>query len=235
MEPILNEILNSYQTFNLERFHYPRQDEWVLAWGAMQFIGRLVETVRPMRVIELGSGRSTEVISTEAVKYGGAVLSFEHRARFARDSQSFIDAAGLAKTAQVVHRRLTLRRYGTKLLPTYSFQWKRYGPYVPFDFAFIDGPPGYIGREATLYELFPRLALNAWIVADDMNRPGEQRWLGAWMDAYGDALEAEMFPKIGEGIALLRKRADRLPHYPTLRARLSGRHSKRRVPTGDRS
>jgi predicted O-methyltransferase YrrM len=221
MDPILNEVLNTYRAFDLERFDYPREGDWVLAWETMQFVGRLVELIRPQRMVELGSGHSTEVLSTVVAGFTGQVISFEHSAGYARATEARVHARGLSGTARVLRRRLTLRRYGSKLLPTYSFRRDDLHGFRPFDVALIDGPPGHIGREATLYELFPRLALGAWVVADDMNRPGERRWLRAWKEAFGGALEIHMFPKIGEGAALLRKRAEGNPAYPSLSARLT--------------
>ncbi len=204
-EFVRNEVLATYPRFDLSRFDYPETDEWVL-WGAtMRLLGRLVEVVKPRRVIEFGSGRSTVVLAAVAHEHGGKVLSFDHNARFARQTAEALKAHGLEETACVAHRRLTLRRYGFKLLPFYALRWAEFPDFEQCEVALIDGPPGWIGREATIYELFPQLAPGAWVVVDDTNRRRDQRWLNAWQRMFGDSLEVQVFPEIGEGVALLRK------------------------------
>lgn len=215
VETALKEILNTYSGFDLSRFDYPRQDEWALAWETMQFAARLVEVIRPENIIEFGSGRSTTVLASVAASYGGRILSFEHRKRSARETQAALARSGLSERVCLLRRRLTVRRYGAKFLPIYSVNWRDLESFQPCQMALVDGPPGYIGREATLYELFPRLSVGAWVVADDINRPGERRWLQAWKRAFGEALDIELFPEIGEGAALLRKRAEAAARYPT--------------------
>lgn len=210
-QSVRSEVLATYPGFDLSRFDFPETDEWVL-WGAtMRLLGRLVEIVRPRRVIEFGSGRSTVVLATVVREYGGKVLSFDHNARFARQTAQALKARGLEEVACVAHRRLTLRRYGFKLLPFYAIRWAEFPDFQQCEVALVDGPPGWIGREATIYELFPRLAPGASVVVDDMNRRRDQRWLKAWQRVFAGALEVEVFPTIGEGVALLRKVSERKP------------------------
>jgi hypothetical protein len=70
-----------------------------------------------------------------------------------------------------------------------------------------------MGREAVLYELFPRLAVGARIAMDDANRPDEQRWLKTWQRVFGEALEVEVFRQIGRGLGLLHKRSETAARY----------------------
>ena len=213
-DPVLQESLKNFSDFDLQRFHHPWNDEWVIHGQAMQFLGALVQGVRPRRMIEFGSGRSTLVLA-DLLRGRGRILSFEHRARFSRQTDGWLRERGLGDVACLAHRRLTLRRYGAKLLPMYRIRWQEFEAFRECELALIDGPPGYIGREATLYELFPRMAVGGWIVADDMNRSSERRWLEAWQRAFGPALEAELLPAIGEGMAVLRKKVETPPHYPS--------------------
>jgi len=208
-ESVQEEVLSTYWRTDLTRFNYPQRDEWVLWEETMKLVGRLVEVVQPRRVIEFGSGLSTVVLASVVGRYGGRVLSFEHTARFARRTANALWERQLDQLARVAHRRLTLRRYGAKILPTYAIRWSDFEEFQECEVALIDGPPGWIGREATLYELFPRLAVGSWVVVDDMNRRRDRRWLQAWKRLYANALDVQVFPAVGEGVALLRKLASR--------------------------
>jgi predicted O-methyltransferase YrrM len=214
MERMLQEALETFPAFDFNRFGHPPQDEYAIAWQGMQFLARLVEVVRPRRVIEFGSGCSTVVLAELVRRCGGRVLSFDHKRKFARRSAAVLSERGLDQIAKVVRRPLTLRRYGLKLLPAYNIYWEQIQDFTACEVAFVDGPPGWIGREPTLYELFPRMALGGWIVVDDTNRRSERRWLETWRAAFGDALETAVFPEIGEGVAVLRKLSEARPAYP---------------------
>ena len=209
-ESVQKEVLSTYSRLDLTRFDYPQRDEWVLWEETMKLLGRLVEVVQPRRVIEFGSGLSTVVLASLVGRYGGRVLSFEHKARFARRTVDALRERRLDGVASVAQQRLTLRRYGAKILPTHAIRWSDSEEFQECEVALIDGPPGWIGREATLYELFPRLAIGGWVVVDDMNRSRDRRWLPAWKRVFANALEVQLFPAIGEGVALLRKQASQL-------------------------
>ncbi len=220
--PLLQEVLQDYTRFNLQPFGHPQQDEWIL-WGqTMQLLGRLVEVVKPSRIIEFGSGRSTLVLAALLQRYGGRILSFDHHARFARRTATWLKEQGLASVAQVAHRRLVLRRYGARFLLIYAIQWDEFEEFRGCEVALVDGPPGYLGREATLYELFPRLAPGGWVVVDDIQRASERRSVESWRRVFSDALEINIFSSIGEGVGVLRKRAESGPHYPSAMEELKG-------------
>ena len=238
MRNTLQEVLDTYARFDLNRFEYPRQDEYALAWEAMQFVARLVEIVQPQHMIEFGSGRSTVVLAELNRRSGGRLLSFDHNRKFAAQSASALNTRGLSHTATVVYRPLALRRYGLKVLPVYRIAWHQFPDFNRCEVALVDGPPGWIGREAVLYELFPRIAVGGWIVVDDINRRPEQRWLETWKASFGPALEISVFARIGEGVAVLRKTAEARPVYPSGRMLLRNgwgqvSNTARRIVRGD--
>lgn len=211
--PELKQVLATLADFDPARFAFPRKDGWALRWETMQLLARLMEVMQPRRVIEFGSGRSTVVLAALAGRYGGRVLSFDHVADFARHTAASLHELEAEKAAQVVEQPITVRRYGAKLLPVYGIRWEEFAEFSDCDLAFVDGPPWNIGREAVLYEVFPRLAVGGWIVVDDMKRPHEQRWLQSWKRVFGDALEVNVFLEIGDGVALMRKRTEVQPTY----------------------
>lgn len=209
----LEEVLKTFARFDLCRFDYPREDGWALPWETMQFLGRLVEVLKPQRVIEFGSGLSTVVLAALLQQHGGRLLSFEHSATFARQTAEGLRRAGLATAARLACRGMTFHRYGSKILPVYRILREDFDQFIPCEVAVIDGPPGHIGREAVLYELFPRLAVGARVVMDDARRPDEQHWLKSWQSVFGEALEVQVFPQIGRGLGLLHKRSNGKARY----------------------
>jgi hypothetical protein len=65
-------------------------------------------------------------------------------------------------------------------------------PKRKYDFAFIDGPPGYSpqcpGRRGTLYTIFSLLEDEATVLLDDADRDGERSAVMEWMTVFGEAL-----------------------------------------------
>ena len=209
----IEELLKTFPTVDLEPFEYPRDRSWALSWEVMQLVGRLAQLLKPKRVIEFGSGRSTETLAAMVQPYGGRILSFDHLACYATETAQRFKNRGLSQGAHVVHTPITWRHYGAKILPTYSIHWEELKEFYPCELALVDGPPGFIGREAVLYELFARLSIGGWVVVDDMDRPDEQSWLASWIRVFGDGLGVKVLPHIGDGIALLWKCGDTSPRY----------------------
>lgn len=178
----------------------------------MKFVACIVGAMRPKKVVEFGSGFSTLVLGTLVRDYGGQVLSFEHSPRFTR-APEFLRRNGLSEVGRVNHRRITFRRYGLKVLPMYSTQRQDFDGFSPCELGLIDGPPGDIGREAVLYELFPRLAVGGWVIVDDVNRVEDRRWVESWKRVFGDGLQVDILPEVGRGVAVLRKLGERRASY----------------------
>ncbi len=204
----LARIMADSAGYDLAPFDYPRQDDWALAYDAMQFVAQLVATLKPTRIVEFGSGKSTRVLARIAGEYGGRVLSFEHNQQYARQIATTLSTG---EPATIVTVPLDWNFYGLKVLPGYARH--RCNHDCQFDFAVIDGPPGHIGRESVMYDLFPRLAVGAYVVLDDAARDWERRWLECWKRVFRDALTVEMLPNLSHGVALLRKHAEALPDY----------------------
>lgn len=226
----VEEALSPTPSFNLAPFQYPEQDDYALLGETMRFVAGLVQVMRPARLIEFGSGHSTVVLGAIAREIGARLLSLDHQSEFARQTRSRVQDSGLAGVVGVEYRRITLHRYGAKVLPFYSIRWEEHRDFEHCEFALVDGPPYYIGREAALYELFPRLSEGALVVVDDMNRElYEQRWLKSWERVFGDSIEVHLLPHIGRGVGVLRKRKNVIPSYKFPQSEIweSWRHSIR--------
>ena len=75
----------------------------------------------------------------------------------------------------------------------------------PFDFVFIDAPPGERGRDSTLLAAAPFLSDGAIVVLDDASRQREQTAMHRWERALSIERVFES-PRIGRGVAVLRVR-----------------------------
>jgi predicted O-methyltransferase YrrM len=208
----MKEALDTFSHFDLGCFGYPQEDDWALPKQTMQLVGRLVEVLQPKKVIEFGSGFSTVVIATLIRAYGGQLLSFDHSVKFTR-APEMLRERRLTEVARVALQQITFQHYGAKVLPMYSIRWKDFDEFDGCELALIDGPPGDIGREAVLYEIFPRLVAGGWVIVDDVNRDSDRRWVESWKRVFGDGLEAEIFPEIGLGVGVLRKLREKTAKY----------------------
>jgi hypothetical protein len=71
----------------------------------------------------------------------------------------------------------------------------------PFDFVFIDAPPGWLGRDSTLFAAAAFLRPRAVVLLDDAARPAEQTTLKRWERVLG--VERVYESAQGRGIAVL--------------------------------
>ncbi|MDM7998331.1 MAG: class I SAM-dependent methyltransferase [Acidobacteriota bacterium] len=211
----VREILDAYAQFNLPQ-DYPRDNPWVLSAPTLQILGTLVKRIRPANVVEFGSGFSTRIVSALLSQWGGKLVSFDHDSEFAQASRL---AVAWYPGTKVVSAPIEWRAYGLKVLPTYRILQEQMLGSAHFDLALIDGPPGYLGREAALIELFPFLSEDCIIVVDDVVRDADYSNIRVWTDVFGSALELLFVDRmLGNGVAILSKRGD---VQPRLRASLS--------------
>lgn len=141
---------------------------WELRQETLALLDARLDVLKPRRILEAGSGRSTAILSRHA-----ETISLEHIPKYAEASRR------LAPSAEV--RLCQLRRFNTL---GGSFRW--YSTPMPegIDFALIDGPPLSIGREAALFALWPHLSPGWEVWLDDADRPHEQECLEMWADYF---------------------------------------------------
>lgn len=138
---------------------------------------------RPV-VVECGSGFSTLTLARLLHEREGSLLSLEHDPLWTERVRNNLAAAGLAGTAQVTLAPLEphplarqgLRWYAEDALLTVSDR---------IDVLLVDGPPAFepeieLSRYPALPALADRLAPDAIVVLDDIDRRGEQQILAAW-------------------------------------------------------
>ncbi len=181
-------------------------DEWAVSAGMAHVLTVLVARFRPRSVLEFGAGRSSLVIASALQRSGGGRLtSIEHQPVYVQESWSRI-AAYPAVDAVLVHAPLRMRLSKHGLWYQYAGIRRTLATRGPFDFVFVDAPPGDHGRDATLLAAAPYLADGALAVLDDASRPREQTAVRRWERALGAQRLFES-DAIGRGVAIVR-----IPH-----------------------
>jgi hypothetical protein len=172
----------------------PEDDGWTLAADALRFLARLVRRLKPLHVMELGSGLSTRALVrfTQTLKPPCRITSIDHDPEFCFNPDASGDA--IAKEAR---KRLkcqiapvVARDCGGKLLPLYLWDKARFASRDPVDLAVVDGPPAVLGgREGTLYQIMDVARPGTVVVFDDAQRKEEKAAIRHWQDSLGDAVE----------------------------------------------
>ena len=139
---------------------------------------------RRQRVVECGSGFSTLVLARLLRGRAGRLVSLEHDRAWATRVQSDLAAAGLAEIARVALAPLEPHPLALNGLHWYS---QHALPSLPprIDLLLVDGPPAFephieLSRYPALPALAKRLAADATVILDDIDRPGELRILETW-------------------------------------------------------
>ena len=183
----------------------PTSDGWTLAPDALRLVTRIVETLRPRHVLELGSGLSTRVLARAAGNLGnGAVISsVDHDPQYNWESGGSPRELGSAPVA--FHRApLVVREFGGKLCGAYLLQPEKFASKDPVDLVVIDGPPVNLGgREGTLYQIMEVARPGTLVLLDDSKRPEERAAIRAWQDNLGDAVSIEQLPGFAKGMAAI--------------------------------
>jgi predicted O-methyltransferase YrrM len=135
------------------------------------------------RIVECGAGFSTLVLARLLHTRGGRLVSLEHDQTWATRVQSNLAAAGLTEIAQIAIAPLEphpLARDGLQ----YAQRALRSLP-PSIDLLLVDGPPAFepeieLSRYPALPALAGRLAPDATVVLDDIDRRRELQTLEAW-------------------------------------------------------
>jgi predicted O-methyltransferase YrrM len=140
-----------------------------------------IDRHRPKVVVELGSGASSVWIAYALEKIGGRLVTLDHEAKYADQTRSMISLHELDKVAEV--RLAPLRPID---IDGESFDWYDAETLVGvdgIDLLLVDGPPGTVGPAArfpALPVLEHRLASNATVILDDVDRSDEQAIVDRW-------------------------------------------------------
>lgn len=178
-------------------------DEWAIGLEAAHVLHELIGLLRPRSVLEFGAGRSSLVIAHALERIGGGCLtSIEHQPEYVRKSWQEMPRFRTVDAALVESKlRLTPSRHG--LLYEYAGIAPTLRARGPFNFVFIDAPPGRFGRDATLLAAAPYLDTGAIVQLDDAARPQEKTAIRRWERAL-DLQHIFDSDQVGRGVAVLR-------------------------------
>jgi predicted O-methyltransferase YrrM len=154
-------------------------------------------------IVECGSGFSTLVLARLLHTHGGRLVSLEHDQTWATRVRTNLAAEGLAEIAQVALAPLEPHPLAREGLQWYAQRALRSLP-RRIDLLLVDGPPAFepeieLSRYPALPALAERLAPDATVILDDIDRRGELQTLEAWEPDYGFRFELRPADRIAVG------------------------------------
>jgi predicted O-methyltransferase YrrM len=155
-------------------------DEWMISVATASLLKEMVERLAPMSILEFGAGRSSLILGDAlATTRGGKLTSIEHQPQYARASwERLSQYPGIDAHMITARLGLELTRHG--LLHSYTDVAQPLAKRAPYDFVFVDAPPGHLGRDTALLVAAPYLSPGALIVLDDARRQSEKTTVSRW-------------------------------------------------------
>jgi len=170
------------------------------------YLAGLILDMRPRAVLELGSGVSSVIIGYCLRQAGGGtLLSLDHDADYAAQTQRWLCQHGLQDIVTVYHAPLTQVPVRTGVHQWYDL--RAVGPLPSLDFVFVDGPPWStqeLARLPALPLLEQHLSEAAVIVVDDYKRGDEREMVRRWLAGRDDWQVLELPTQ--RGMAVLSRR-----------------------------
>lgn len=151
---------------------------------------------RPVTIVELGSGASTQWFARVVRERGGHVYSLEHDAPFARQTRAALERQGLDQFVSVLDAPLVPTTVGEK-----QYQWydlTALGDLGGIDLLLVDGPPESVGphrRYPAMPLLRDRLAPEGYVCLDDTVRIDERDIVEEWVQEFEGLAVLERLPK----------------------------------------
>jgi predicted O-methyltransferase YrrM len=178
--------------------------------GSLLWLWAHLKRHRPARILEMGSGISTLAFSFYASSYKSAaserscVVSLEHDEKWVATTDKRLQEMNTRQFVTLLHCALGPVPVGGIEQSSYSVDCGRiselFGGKGP-DLVLIDGPPGDVGRLATLPSILPLLTQRTEVFLDDAYRPGEQAIIARWQNTMSACLRyCGTFP-LGNGLA----------------------------------
>lgn len=184
-------------------------NEWMLAPSKLLFLWQTCAKLRPRRILEFGSGRSTLLFAAyarHAQNQGEEVrvCTLEHDRDWKDTTENWVrEYAGLEHVS-ILHAPLAPQQILGTSRVTYSTPTavlEEIGGRTGFDLCLIDGPPESVGRFASLPIAIPFLSSRAVILVDDCFRPQEREALRAWGETWASLGKPQFFLGGLHGIA----------------------------------
>jgi len=159
---------------------------WPVSEPMAQYLFRLILALRPRSVLKFGAGWSSAVIgrALSRVDQGGRLTSLDSTDRFC--GTPWKEVRRLPNVDPVLSISDLRLRVGLEGLSyTYAAIAQVAARRGPFDFLFIDAPPGVYGRYGTVFSVKRHLVPGAVIVLDDAARSDEIAAVKKWARLLG--------------------------------------------------
>jgi predicted O-methyltransferase YrrM len=158
----------------------PATRHWTASPDFLEILFDEIVEQRPSTIVELGSGASTLVVAAALRQNrAGYLRSIDHDEAFATITQRNLIRLDLADVVRVKVAQLEFQDINGQSCLWYNLNDQDLPDVI--DFLIVDGPPepivGEGGRLPVVAKLFDRIAENGFVIFDDANRPGEQRFL----------------------------------------------------------
>lgn len=145
----------------------------------------LIESNKPKRILEMGSGASTIISAYTLERLGeGHVYSLDHDAKYAQETTQSIEKHGLTKHATVIPAPLKTHQVNGESATWYDTSNL---PDEPIDMVVVDGPPATgapYARHPALPILHSHLSPKAIVILDDSIRESEQWTVDSWLKQF---------------------------------------------------
>lgn len=181
---------------------------WSIAPEFAWWLYQHVTTVKPGKIMELGSGTSTLVIAAALKKMGaGRFISIEHDHAYFEKTQALLQVCDLQNHVELIYAPLEKWEHDGL-----SYQWYD----LPFDMIdhmigrnqldllLVDGPPAatnYHARYPAMVRLKDYCSDSTIILLDDAGREEEQQILVRWQALMGAQSSSQMLSNVRHGPA----------------------------------
>jgi O-antigen/teichoic acid export membrane protein/predicted O-methyltransferase YrrM len=178
----IESLFSIYSTLNIAQ-PLPPMRGWSVSPDLATVMISLIHELKPMVIVEAGSGASTLISAYTLKKEGaGLVVSLEQDELYADITRANVNRHGLGDFASVRHA--PLKKVTIDSRPWLWYDLAKIADLTSIDLLIIDGPPGNIQRLArypALPLLADRLSDRAVIVLDDFFRHAEKEILARWL------------------------------------------------------
>ncbi len=163
----------------------PFTKHWSASPDFLKLIADHALETRPSLVLECGSGASSLVLARCCqLNDSGRLVSLEDGPAYAAAAASGLRRYGLEAFGEVVHAPLAPVELGGE-----RYDWYRPDalPEGPIDMLVIDGPSGFLGKQArypALPLLYDRLADGCTLFLDDAAREDERAIVARWLAGF---------------------------------------------------
>ena len=180
------------------------RNDYEISPDLARLLAGVVLALRPGSVLEFGSGRSSLVIARAlSAAGGGRLTSVDHEPVFGREAWLLAERVTGVDAHQVVSKlRVTLTPGGP--FNGYVDAASALAARAPYDLVLVDGPPGPLGRDWTLFAAIRHLRPGALVIVDDTSRPGERRAVERWLRRWPGLSVVSAGPRTTRGVTVLR-------------------------------